>query len=1499
MSHHPTLPPGLANRLNPVCDRFEDLWLAGQRPRLEEYLPLVEPADQSALLRELLALEMHYRSHLGERVTAEEYRNRLPGHASLVEEVFGPSTTGPEDPWPTPLGPTSTQDHSQLAKRGRTSGLRVGRYEVQTLIARGGMAEVWRACDLDLNRPLALKVLQERLRDQVELERRFREEAQITGQLQHPGIPPVHEVGTLPDGRPFLAMKLIEGHTFADLLAERATPADDLPRFLEIFEAVCQTMAYAHSRGVIHRDLKPGNIMVGAFGEVQVMDWGLAKVRSVFGRGSENRADAARFSEPRLNEEGELDREPAHTVAGAILGTPAFMAPEQARGEVEQLDERCDVFGLGAILCVTLTGQPPYRGSSDAVQIRAERGELDEALVRLAACGADEELLDLTRRCLAARKEDRPCDAQEVAAALGAYLAGAQQRLHEAQRKQAAAEARAEEAVKKAAAERRARRLLLGLAAAVLGLLLAGGVAGWVVQQQRARQAFSEHESRAAAQQARDLLDEGWKTHDQAKLELALIEAGHAVTLARSGNAGANVLDQALVLHAGAQDQLARVKKNNKLRDAVLNLALPLENHRYEPRADVSGLMMAIALPTLDDQYAAAFRTWGVDVNRTPEAEVVKQLRAELEPVLADIVAALDAWMLARRTLRESARDWRRLLRIARQLDPSGRRGELRALLSGQGLLRPRNVAGLVGVAQPWLVLGELERARQELLQDIRGKVIPEREPVLSLVLFAQVCSTFGDHRRAEDILRRAATARPDELVLLDALGKLLHGQERFGEAIECFRAIRARRRHLGIALSQALGDAGRLGEGETVLRDLLGQQPGNPELHFHLGFNLREQKKRVEAVAAYRQAIRLRPDFHQAHHNLGGVLAEQQKLDEALAAFRQAIRLRADYHEAHNMLGYALARLKKLDQAANAFSRAITLRPDFHLAHFNLGTVLAEQKKLDEAVAAYRRAIKVRPDLHIAHNNLGVALREQKKLDEAVAAYRRAITLRPDFTEGHYNLGVALREQKKLDEAVAAFRWAIQLNPDLHLAYNGLGLALVELRKLDEAVAAYQKAIALRPDFPDGHFHLGIALGMQKKLDEAVAAYQKAIKLRPDLHLAHNNLGTVLGEQKKLDEAVAAFRQAIKVRADFHLAHNNLGNILRVQKKWDEAMTAYRQAIKVRPDFHIAHNNLGHVLRHLNRLEEAVAAYRQTIRLRPDFAEGHYNLGVVLAQQNNGDEAITAFRQAIHLRPDFHEAYSNLGGLLAAQKKLDEAVAAFRRAINLRPGYGLGHLNLGVALMQQAHFRESLAALKTGHDLLAAQDPRRQQAQQLIQSCQRFLALDARLPAVLKGTDQPAAAEQIDFAVLCLLKKHNAAAARFFAAAFKAQPRLALTKPGHLYDAACAAALAGTGQGKDAAGLDGPARAELRYSALCWLQENLRGFARLPSAMQRSHYAQVRQTLLSWQKDADLAAVRERDALARLPEAEQVAWLNLWAQVETLLARAQQVTKPASATEK
>ncbi len=310
------------------------------------------------------------------------------------------------------------------------------RYQLLGEIARGGMGAIIKGRDTDLGRDIAIKVLLASHKDKPELIQRFVEEAQIGGQLQHPGIVPVYELGQFGDERPFFSMKLVKGKTFAELLSQRKEPSEDVPKLLGIFEQVCQTMAYAHSKGVIHRDLKPANIMVGAFGEVQVMDWGLSKVLRQGGVVDEQRSlDKHRnvsVIQTRRSVGSDVPGEEvgSNTQMGSAMGTPAYMPPEQALGELDRLDARADVFGLGAILTEILTGKPPYVGESSTDTFRmASRGKLEDCHTRLDTSGADPQLIALTKIALSPEPEDRPSNAGDLAEGITKYLEGVQAKL--------------------------------------------------------------------------------------------------------------------------------------------------------------------------------------------------------------------------------------------------------------------------------------------------------------------------------------------------------------------------------------------------------------------------------------------------------------------------------------------------------------------------------------------------------------------------------------------------------------------------------------------------------------------------------------------------------------------------------------------------------------------------------------------------------------------------------------------------------------------------------------------------------------------------------------------------------------------------------------------------------------------------------------------------------------------------------------------------------------
>jgi serine/threonine-protein kinase len=342
-----------------------------------------------------------------------------------------------------------------------------GRYRIAGEIGRGGVGVVLKGRDADLGREVAIKTLRAEYAASPAMVRRLVEEAQIGGQLQHPGVLPVYEMGLNAGHMPYFTMKLVRGRTLADLLHDRAEAGQERRRFLLIFEQVCQTVAYAHARGVVHRDLKPSNVMVGAFGEVHVVDWGLAKVLT---RDRDVAEDAATAEESAIATV-RSGAPGADSEAGSVLGTPAYMAPEQARGEVDDLDERCDVFALGAILYEILTGRPPYQGAPREMLRQAAEGRLGEALGHLEACGAENELVRIARSCLAAERGERPREASIVAREVSACLASTEERARRSELDAAIARARA-------AAERRARRLTAALGVlAILAVLVGGGVA--------------------------------------------------------------------------------------------------------------------------------------------------------------------------------------------------------------------------------------------------------------------------------------------------------------------------------------------------------------------------------------------------------------------------------------------------------------------------------------------------------------------------------------------------------------------------------------------------------------------------------------------------------------------------------------------------------------------------------------------------------------------------------------------------------------------------------------------------------------------------------------------------------------------------------------------------------------------------------------------------------------------------------------------------------------
>jgi tetratricopeptide (TPR) repeat protein len=451
------------------------------------------------------------------------------------------------------------------------------------------------------------------------------------------------------------------------------------------------------------------------------------------------------------------------------------------------------------------------------------------------------------------------------------------------------------------------------------------------------------------------------------------------------------------------------------------------------------------------------------------------------------------------------------------------------------------------------------------------------------------------------------------------------------------------------------------------------------------------------------------------------------------------------------------------------------------------------------------------------------------------------------------------------------------------------LGNTIGDAGKWHQAVGYFRAALAVRPDATAVLTNLGIALGETKEPDEAIRELRTALDLDPRYTPARHSLGKVLATNGRLDEAIEELKKALDLAPKDAKVHYDLGLALQGSGRLDEAIREYRTAIDLDPNYALGHNNLGNALRAKGRSDEAIREFKKAIALDASCVQAHYNLGGALRDLRQLDEAIREFKKAIALDPKLVQAHNNLGGTLHDKGQLEEAVREFKEAISLDPNHVRAHYNLGVTLLEQGRFVEAREATRRFLALLPDGSPLKKPGDEQLRQCEQFITLDAKLPAILEGKAKPAdEAERLALAQLCQApKKRYAAAARFYAEAFAAKPDLTQSPAtAYRYNAACAAALAGCGRGEDAAGLGENERARLRRQALSWLKADLALWARLAGSADPKARQAVQQQMRHWRTDADLAGLRDKDALGGLPEGERAACQKLWAEVEALVKK-------------
>jgi tetratricopeptide (TPR) repeat protein len=891
-------------------------------------------------------------------------------------------------------------------------------------IARGGMGIIHRATDTVLGREVAVKLLHEKYGPDSGAAHRFAGEARIAAQLQHPAIPPVHDLGALPDGRPFLAMKLIKGVTLDAMLAERPDPSAERGRFVAAFEQVCQALAFAHAHGVIHRDLKPANVMVGNFGEVQVMDWGLAKVLAP-GRAGDGTEDPDATAAGTVIH-GLRESDGSFTQAGSVLGTPAFMPPEQAVGAINKVDTRSDVFGLGAVLAVILTGQPPFAaGSAETMRVKAAQGDVADCFARLDGCRADPELVALCKRCLAPRLEDRLADAGEVAKAVAELRAAADERAR-----------RAELDRVKAEGDRKRRRVQTALAAAVLVIIAGTAAAWWWIDRQANRQKTAALQ-RALEDERRDADDRARLARSREALAASLARCEDALRAGDADAAGAAMEQIDKRLGEGHGPEFGPRVDRCRTELAMLVALDGVNDFRWTP--DNQGELPPASATV--DRIGRAFAGYGIVPGTMPWSDAGRRVADSL---IGDrLMEMLDLWLALAPS--SGVRD---VLGVA---DPDRYRDAVRA-----GVL-----------AGDWPRVGMLVEQDEALGQ-----------PPRFLVAVGAMREISVERRRT--LLERTAMARPYELNVLMGLAET-YVPPRGADAknpppsgtyfsVERMRWLqsalaarprnRAARFNLGMVLVMKNDPDGAA----ALAREGIRIDPQDRSAHILLGLTRLFQRDWDGAAAAYRDAVRLDPQDPLGHFLLGTALKVKGDWDGVVTECGEAIRLKPEVAPFHSLLGAARFAKRDWDGAAAAYREAIRIFPGMLDDHVSLGNALYNKRDLDGAAASYREAVRLRPEFAHAHFRLGITLHDKGDWDGAIAEYRETIRLDAKHDFAHYNLGILLHVRHDLDGAVAEYREAIRLNPKYAPSHFRLGNTLSDKGDLDGATAPYREALRIDP---------------------------------------------------------------------------------------------------------------------------------------------------------------------------------------------------------------------------------------------------------------------------------------------------------------------------------------------------------------------------------------------------------------------------------------------------
>jgi eukaryotic-like serine/threonine-protein kinase len=1017
----------------------------------------------------------------------------------------------------------------------RTGSISVGsatsegqRFRIVRPHARGGLGAVFVALDSELDREVALKQILDDRADDPTSRFRFLIEARITGGLEHPGIVPVYGLGSYGDGRPYYAMRFIRGDSLKEVIdlfhrGSKAGPSAAgshdlaLRKLLRRFMDVCNAIDYAHSRGVIHRDIKPANIIVGKFGETLVVDWGLAKPRGRVEPGTETGERMLMPSSASGSSE---------TLPGSALGTPAYMSPEQAEGQLERQGPRSDVYSLGATLYYLLTGKPPFEGKDIGAVLHAvQKGDFPPP--RAVDPAIDGALEAVCLKAMALRSEGRYISAKALADDVERWTADEP------------VAAWREPYPRRVRRWVRRNRTAVTAVAAMAMMALVGGAAVLAVQTL-----------------ANGRLEASNKALREANVEVRTANDGLAAANRQVEERFALAMDAIKIFHTGvSEDFLLKEEKFKALRDRLLGSARDFYGRLgalLKGRSDrLSRQALATSYHELGDltaRIASIEEALAVHRKALALRKSLKDETFDSAEARADVAASL----LAVGSL---------LQRSGHSAEAMNTQEEARTLLeatptAGASDPRIRHVLGscwgAIGMVQsstgrPDDALASYGRARDIFEALVKSDPAVTKHQVNLALTHFQIGILFSATGHPEDALASYERARR----IRDALVKANPTNPRYQGDLAASHGNTAR----------LLAEIGRLDEAmasyvraQTLYEALAKADPAVTSFqrnlalaHHSIGFSLSKTGHFEDALASYQRARRIREDLVRANPtdaqcrndlassfgNIGLVLSETSHPDEALASYDQA---RAIFDA-----------LAKADPAVTDF------RLNLAMSHHYIGVLHTRARRAGDALASYGMARRI--------------------LDKLARANPTVSKFRSELAATYGDIGLELSETGRPDEALASFRQARELleaivkdeptvpeyRSDLALVYQDTGDLHAQAGRHREALVSYERASRIseelvRADPTVTKFQSGVATCYSK-----IGAFQAVTGDSGQALASYERARTIFESLAKANPSAADFRHdlasCITLIADAH----------RTKHRNDEALVEYDRAIVFR----------------------------------------------------------------------------------------------------------------------------------------------------------------------------------------------------------------------------------------------------------------------------------------------------------------------------------------------